>query len=69
MTKISKTAALKKARTMVGPLVKWGHNDWRYTINEDGRGWRETRGRGYFSSNASRGETIREIAADLLAAA
>lgn len=66
---MTKTQAMKQARTMVGPLVKWGFNDWRHTINEDGRGWRETRGRGYFSANAARGETIREIAADLMRAA
>ena len=66
---MTKTAALKQARKMVGPLVKWGTDDWRFTINDDGKGWRETRSRGYFSAHAARGDTIREIAADLLRAA
>jgi hypothetical protein len=62
---MSKTEALRRARAMVGPLIRWGHNDWRFSSNEDGCGWRESLGRPYFHQHAVRGQRIRDIACDL----
>lgn len=63
MQKLSITAALTQARACHGPLIKWGRDQWRYSVKTP-RGYYETSGRPYRIASQSR---ARSIAADALA--
>lgn len=65
---MTKTQALNQARARVTALRRFGRQ-WVFSSNCDGKGWRESLPRDFFTARADRSEMIREIAADLMAKA